>query len=105
MAEFFRQHFIRYDTETGRQPTMPSGAKCRNGFIMTTPTQPDYIRPALLKQKQLAQYCDVSYSTIRRWRKDDPNFPKPFHKGSVLRWRVIDIDAFIAAHLQLQEVA
>jgi predicted DNA-binding transcriptional regulator AlpA len=67
---------------------------------MSTPEQPDYSHPALLTQKQFANRCAVSYSTIRRWRKNDPNFPKPFHKGSVLRWRVIDIDAFIATQRQ-----
>jgi predicted DNA-binding transcriptional regulator AlpA len=104
MAEPFRQHHIRYDTETGRQPTMPPGAKCRNGFIMTTPELPDHSHSALLTQRQIANRCNVSYSTVRRWRKR-PDFPKPFRYGSLLRWRVIDIDAFIAAHLQLQGVA
>jgi predicted DNA-binding transcriptional regulator AlpA len=60
--------------------------------------------PINLTAKQAAVRLNVSYSTFRRWR-NRPDFPQPFRYGSVSRWRTADIDAFVAAHLQLSEVA
>jgi len=60
--------------------------------------------PNLLTAKQAAGRLNISYSSFRRWCKE-PTFPKAFHYGSVQRWRLEDIDAFIVAHLQKTEVA
>jgi predicted DNA-binding transcriptional regulator AlpA len=63
-----------------------------------------YIFPTTFNQKQAALYCGVSYSTFRRWRKR-VDFPQPCVFGTLTRWRVADLDAFIAANIQFAEVA
>ncbi len=69
---------------------------------MATPART--IRPANLNQKYAADYCGVSYSTFRRWRKL-PDFPKPCVIGSLKLWRIADLDAYVAANIQPAEVA
>ncbi len=68
---------------------------------MATPVR--QIRPANLNRKLAALYCGVSYSTFRRWRKLT-GFPKPCVIGSLKLWRVVDLDAFVATHLEIPEV-
>jgi predicted DNA-binding transcriptional regulator AlpA len=58
---------------------------------------------AYLNQKQAAVHCGVSYSTLRRWRARE-DFPSPIKIGGILRWRVIDLDRFMASN-QDQAVA
>jgi excisionase family DNA binding protein len=60
--------------------------------------------PILLTAKQTAARLNISQSTLRRWIKQ-PTFPKPFQYGSVVRWPVTAIDAFVANRVQLAEVA
>jgi hypothetical protein len=65
---------------------------------------PRLIPPVTLNQKLAAQYCGVSYSSFRRWR-NLPGFPKPCVISRLKLWRVVDLDAFIAANIQIAEVA
>jgi predicted DNA-binding transcriptional regulator AlpA len=59
--------------------------------------------PIHLTAKQSVVYLNISYSSFRRWRKDSA-FPTPFRYRGVWRWRLSDLDAFVAAHIQKTEV-
>jgi predicted DNA-binding transcriptional regulator AlpA len=65
---------------------------------------PAKFEPVLLTARQVAHRLNISYSTFRRWRSRR-DFPKAFQCGGVQRWRTVDIDAFVEAHLQNLEVA
>jgi hypothetical protein len=52
---------------------------------------------ALLTEGQSAQRLGVSLSTLRRWRKNGVG-PKFFLLGGILRYRIVDLDEFVARH-------
>jgi prophage regulatory protein len=48
-----------------------------------------------LSDKDVAHRYSLSRSTIWRWLKTNPNFPKPVRPSNgATRWRVADLDAF-----------
>jgi excisionase family DNA binding protein len=51
----------------------------------------------LLTEKQTAQLLCISLATIRRWRKSG-KAPSHFLFGSVLRYRLSDVEKFISEH-------
>lgn len=55
---------------------------------------------------EVAARYSISVSTIWRWLKTNPNFPKPVHPSNgATRWRVADLDAFddtLGAHYRPQ---
>ena len=54
-----------------------------------------YLQPVALSARQVAQLLGVSTSTIWRWRRDDPDFPKPKKLGGhTVRWQRSDIEAY-----------
>ena len=52
---------------------------------------------ALLSELESAKHLDISISTLRRWRKKGIG-PKFFLLGGILRYRINDLEEFVARH-------
>lgn len=48
-----------------------------------------------LKMTEVAQYLDVSITTLWRLRRDDASFPRPMMFGRGKRWAVADLEAWL----------
>lgn len=54
-----------------------------------------------LSDLQIAERWGVTRTTIWRWRKKDPSFPKPIQfSAGCTRWLLADIEAYEAAKSQ-----
>ena len=57
------------------------------------------IKQALLTETESAKRVGVSLSTFRRWRRKGIG-PKFFLLGGILRYRIADLDEFVACHVR-----
>ena len=82
------------------QDYKPAASLMAGAAITPTGTEPAaYLSKLAIRLSGVARTLDVSTSTVRRRRKDDPEFPKPFRlspKGDWL-WSVADLYAYVAA--------
>ena len=54
--------------------------------------------PAFVSREQLAEFLAVAPVTVWRLANDDASgFPKPVRFGRAVRWRMADIETYIAA--------
>jgi excisionase family DNA binding protein len=53
---------------------------------------------SFLTEPQAASYLSISLSTLRRWRRSGVA-PRHFRLGSIIRYRLNDLDQFIATNL------
>jgi hypothetical protein len=62
---------------------------------------PARITPAALRQKEAADYIGVSLSHFKKLRNVLPpvDLAEPHAKAPILRWRVVDLDNFLASRL------
>lgn len=57
------------------------------------------IQQLLLTETEAAKRVGVSLSTFRRWRRKGIG-PKFFLLGGILRYRIVDLDEFVACHVR-----
>lgn len=54
--------------------------------------------PQLITVKQIAALAEAGESTVWKWAKVDPAFPKPLRLSKrSTRWRLAEIEAWLAA--------
>jgi predicted DNA-binding transcriptional regulator AlpA len=64
---------------------------------------PQASQSALLTESQSANHLGISLSTLRRWRRKGIG-PRHFFLGAILRYRISDLDEFVAQHTQRGKV-
>jgi hypothetical protein len=57
------------------------------------------VKPGLLTETESAKRVGVSLSTFRRWRRKGIG-PRFFLLGGILRYRIVDLDEFVASHVR-----
>jgi predicted DNA-binding transcriptional regulator AlpA len=45
--------------------------------------------------KDLAKFIKVNRCTINRWKKNNPDFPRPFRVGRKLLWKKSEIEEYM----------
>ena len=54
------------------------------------------MKPIYIPKKEVARIFNKSASTVTRWSKEIPDFPKPFLLGpNTVRWDRIEIENYI----------
>lgn len=80
---------------------MTSRAMSRQRALQSTATHPEQAqghpnRSDLMRQFEICARFGISDETWRQWRKSDPTMPAPVSLRGRPRWRVQDIDDYMA---------
>jgi predicted DNA-binding transcriptional regulator AlpA len=61
--------------------------------------------PVYLSDAEVALRLGVSRGTVWRWRKTEPDFPRPYKLGGVTRWKLSDLQTWeVGCQLRLMSV-